>query len=242
MNKQLNDIVEFMTAFGQEVKHKIELPSYKIVKLREELAKEELRETLEGIEEYNNALNQHTFTINKDKNTLIVGYKEVLDGIIDQIVILAGTLNAYGVTYGDGNVHNKWNELLDFYLNGGKFEFPLENLNLGNNISLIRENIFYTIEQLEKLSERAFLMNHEIDSGKVIFLTNKLLVEILKLANDCGLKDRKLFELIWEEIHGSNMSKLGADGKPVYREDGKILKGENYRKPNIIKVLTDYMN
>lgn len=39
------------------------------------------------------------------------------------------------------------------------------------------------------------------------------------------------------EIHRSNMTKLGADGKPVYREDGKILKGPGYEKPNLLPVL-----
>ena len=34
-------------------------------------------------------------------------------------------------------------------------------------------------------------------------------------------------------VHKSNMSKLGPDGKPVYREDGKVLKGDNYKKPNL---------
>lgn len=36
-----------------------------------------------------------------------------------------------------------------------------------------------------------------------------------------------------QEIHGSNMTKLDEDGKPIYREDGKVLKGPNYMKPNI---------
>ena len=44
---------------------------------------------------------------------------------------------------------------------------------------------------------------------------------------------------VFVEIHKSNMSKLGADGKPIYREDGKVLKGENYFKPDIEKVLND---
>lgn len=35
------------------------------------------------------------------------------------------------------------------------------------------------------------------------------------------------------EVHASNMSKLGTDGKPILREDGKILKGENYFTPNL---------
>ena len=34
-------------------------------------------------------------------------------------------------------------------------------------------------------------------------------------------------------VHNSNMSKLGDDGKPVYREDGKIIKGSNYKPPNL---------
>lgn len=39
------------------------------------------------------------------------------------------------------------------------------------------------------------------------------------------------------EVHRSNMSKLGEDGKPIYREDGKILKGPNYTPPDLRKVL-----
>ena len=34
-------------------------------------------------------------------------------------------------------------------------------------------------------------------------------------------------------VHASNMSKLGDDGKPLYREDGKVLKGPNYQKPEL---------
>lgn len=47
-------------------------------------------------------------------------------------------------------------------------------------------------------------------------------------------------QLVMNEIHQSNMSKLGADGKPIYREDGKILKGPNYHAPDIYKVLQDF--
>ena len=34
-------------------------------------------------------------------------------------------------------------------------------------------------------------------------------------------------------VHRSNMSKLGEDGKPIYREDGKVLKGPNYQPPDL---------
>jgi predicted HAD superfamily Cof-like phosphohydrolase len=46
-------------------------------------------------------------------------------------------------------------------------------------------------------------------------------------------------EEVFEEIQRSNMSKLGADGKPLYREDGKVLKGPDYFKPDIRGVLDD---
>ena len=42
---------------------------------------------------------------------------------------------------------------------------------------------------------------------------------------------------IFREIQNSNMSKLGADGSPIYREDGKVLKGPNYFKPDIERIL-----
>ncbi len=44
-------------------------------------------------------------------------------------------------------------------------------------------------------------------------------------------------EEVFNEIQRSNMSKLGADGKPIYREDGKVMKGPSYFKPNIKEIL-----
>lgn len=44
-------------------------------------------------------------------------------------------------------------------------------------------------------------------------------------------------EDVFDEIQRSNMSKLGEDGKPIYREDGKVMKGPNYFKPNFEKIL-----
>ena len=41
----------------------------------------------------------------------------------------------------------------------------------------------------------------------------------------------------FREVQRSNMSKLGEDGKPIYREDGKVLKGPNYSEPNLKKTL-----
>ena len=38
---------------------------------------------------------------------------------------------------------------------------------------------------------------------------------------------------VFDRVHQANMSKLGPDGKPVYREDGKIMKGPNYQPPQL---------
>lgn len=44
-------------------------------------------------------------------------------------------------------------------------------------------------------------------------------------------------EEVFDEIQKSNMSKLGEDGKPIYREDGKVMKGPNYFKPDFSKII-----
>ena len=44
-------------------------------------------------------------------------------------------------------------------------------------------------------------------------------------------------EEVFDEIQRSNMSKLGVDGRPIYREDGKVLKGPNYFKPDFSEIL-----
>lgn len=50
-----------------------------------------------------------------------------------------------------------------------------------------------------------------------------------------GLQDK--IEEVFDEIHRSNMSKLDENGKPIYREDGKILKSQKYFKPDIKSIL-----
>ena len=50
-----------------------------------------------------------------------------------------------------------------------------------------------------------------------------------------GFQDK--IEAIFNEIQRSNMSKLDEKGKPIYREDGKVMKGPNYFQPNLKKIL-----
>ena len=46
-------------------------------------------------------------------------------------------------------------------------------------------------------------------------------------------------EAILAEIHKSNMTKLGADGKPIVHSDGKVIKGPNYKEPDLGPLLQD---
>ena len=75
---------------------------------------------------------------------------------------------------------------------------------------------------------------------------NKDLVEVADALGDqlyilCGtiLKHgmQHKIEEVFEEIQRSNMSKLDADGKPIYREDGKVMKSDLYFRPNIKSIL-----
>ena len=47
-----------------------------------------------------------------------------------------------------------------------------------------------------------------------------------------------VIEDVFNEIQASNMSKLGSDNLPIFREDGKVLKGPNYFRPDISTILT----
>lgn len=60
------------------------------------------------------------------------------------------------------------------------------------------------------------------------------------IANMLMLVSQEEIDACFLEVHRSNMSKLGEDGKPIRREDGKILKGPNYSPADIQKVLREY--
>lgn len=62
-----------------------------------------------------------------------------------------------------------------------------------------------------------------------------MLYILLGTVLEHGLQDK--FEAVFNEIQQSNMSKLGVNGNPIYREDGKVLKGPNYFKPKIKEIL-----
>ncbi|MDC1317379.1 nucleoside triphosphate pyrophosphohydrolase family protein [Flavobacteriaceae bacterium] len=98
---------------------------------------------------------------------------------------------------------------------------------------------------LEKIKLRFNLMAEE-NQEYLQAAKNNDLVEVADALGDMlyilcgtiiehGMQDK--IEEIFDEIQKSNLSKLGEDGKPIYRNDGKVMKGPNYFKPDISKVL-----
>ena len=97
----------------------------------------------------------------------------------------------------------------------------------------------------QKLKLRYNLMAEENDEYLEAAQNNDL-VEVADALGDmlyilCGtiLEHGMQYKIeeVFNEIQRSNMSKLGADGKPIYREDGKVMKGPNYFEPNILSIL-----
>jgi len=75
-------------------------------------------------------------------------------------------------------------------------------------------------------------------SGNVVEVADALGDQLYILAGTMlrhGMQD--VIVKVFEEIQASNMSKLGQDGQPILREDGKILKGPNYFRPDIASIL-----
>jgi len=117
------DVKDFMTTYGQEVKTKSEFPEEQIIKLRIDLIKEELNELTDAI---------------KQRNLV-----EVADALTDILYVTYGAGHSFGIN----------------------------------------------------------------------------------------------LDLCFAEVQRSNMSKLDEDGKPIYRDDGKVLKGPNYRPPNLKEIM-----
>lgn len=63
------------------------------------------------------------------------------------------------------------------------------------------------------------------------------LADILYVTYGAGAAYGLDMDALFWEVHRSNMSKMGADGKPIRRSDGKVLKGPNYREPQLEPLL-----
>ena len=90
---------------------------------------------------------------------------------------------------------------------------------------------------------RISLINEELEElkeaikDKDILEVADALTDILYVAYGAGHAFGINLDKCFNEVQESNMSKLGSDGKPIYNESGKVMKGPNYFKPELSKFL-----
>ena len=94
----------------------------------------------------------------------------------------------------------------------------------------------------EKINNlRINLINEELEEFKEAIKNNDLkevadaLTDILYVTYGAGHAFGVDLDKCFEEVQNSNMSKLGEDGKPIYNESGKVMKGPSYFKPDLSK-------
>ena len=94
----------------------------------------------------------------------------------------------------------------------------------------------------EKINQLRYnLINEELEELKQAILNKDLLetadalTDILYVTYGAGHAFGIDLDKCFEEVQNSNMSKLGDDGKPIYNDSGKVMKGPNYFKPNLSK-------
>ena len=91
---------------------------------------------------------------------------------------------------------------------------------------------------------RVDLIEEELDELKEAIANDDLvevadaLTDLLYVVYGAGAAFGINLDACFHEVHSSNMSKLGEDGKPIYREDGKVMKGPNFREPALRDILT----
>ncbi len=103
----------------------------------------------------------------------------------------------------------------------------------------VKEKAEFPDEKITSL--RYELINEELEEFKEAIIKKDIkevadaLTDILYVTYGAGHAFGIDLDKCFEEVQNSNMSKLGADGKPIYNEKGKVMKGPKYFKPNLKK-------
>lgn len=114
-----------------------------------------------------------------------------------------------------------------------------------HDVMKIKNNVQPTLLDMNDYNLRYSLGLEELDEykqacedGDIVGICDALGDQLYILLGTIlrhGVQD--IIQDVFDEIQRSNMSKLGADGKPIYREDGKVLKGPSYSRPDIKSIL-----
>jgi len=196
INKQLLQVWTFHQAFKIDQSDQMRLGTQSKRKLRLRLFAEELGEFTKA-------------TYNNDR-------VEQLDGVIDMIYILCGTVHYHGLGL-----------MFQDFLNG---EHDVDNSKPIESYPVEFGLVFKTN------NAEAKYLHGSITYSELMQMLVELTTLSIKLYNRLekdGLVKLDSFEKAFDEVHNSNMSKLDKQGNPIFREDGKVLKSDQYFKPNL---------
>ena len=89
----------------------------------------------------------------------------------------------------------------------------------------------------ELIKEELAELKEAIDNNDIKEVADAL-TDILYVTYGAGHAFGINLDKCFEEVQNSNMSKLGSDGKPIYNDKGKVMKGQNYFKPNLTRFIS----
>lgn len=99
--------------------------------------------------------------------------------------------------------------------------------------ALIEEEVKEFFEELN-IAIKKLEKGEKIDKENYLNMLKEMAdVQVVLSGTAVSIKQLKNFREAFLRVHQSNMSKLDESGQPIYREDGKVLKGPNYKKPNL---------
>ena len=93
-----------------------------------------------------------------------------------------------------------------------------------------------TLLRLELIKEEFEELKQAIENKDIKEVADAL-TDILYVTYGAGHAFGIDLDKCFKEVQSSNMSKLGSDGKPIYNANGKVMKGPNYFKPNLNKIV-----
>ncbi|MEL7540219.1 MAG: nucleoside triphosphate pyrophosphohydrolase family protein [Pseudomonadota bacterium] len=94
--------------------------------------------------------------------------------------------------------------------------------------------------RLAILEEEVQELRSAVEAGDIVEVLDALCdIQYVLDGNFLEFGLHKLKHAAFSEVHASNMSKLGEDGQPILREDGKVLKGPNFFGPDLAQILKD---
>ena len=90
--------------------------------------------------------------------------------------------------------------------------------------------------RLELISEEFSELCQAMEDRDMVQIADAL-TDLLYVVYGAGHSFGLDLDECFEEVHRSNMSKLGKNGRPIYREDGKVMKGPGYFEPDLERIL-----